>query len=187
MAGSDTPALLGGISSLPLTDPRCSNETCLAFKEGLIASNQQISWTSQFLYGKYVALFYVVTIAAFSAVHIFQRYLDKKRDGTPVSKRSLWDAVVAMQRRFSYRRYAGSAGRLFGLPSFGVFALILLALAGSAALAFFQHPYYRAKRGYGSPPLGVRTGMMATALIPLVIALAGKVGDYSQIYHKSVS
>ena len=42
-------------------------------------------------------------------------------------------------------------------------------------MAFTEHFYYRGKRGYGSPPLGVRTGLMAFALIPLTWATAGKV------------
>lgn len=42
-------------------------------------------------------------------------------------------------------------------------------------MALAVHPYYRERREYGSPPLGVRTGLIAFALIPLTFATVGKV------------
>lgn len=48
-------------------------------------------------------------------------------------------------------------------------------------MTFVQRPYYRQHRGYGSPALGVRTGMMAMALTPPIFALAGKVNIVTYI------
>ena len=39
---------------------------------------------------------------------------------------------------------------------------------------FAVQPYYRDNRGYGSPPLAIRTGLMAVACTPILVALAGK-------------
>ncbi|ETN45831.1 uncharacterized protein HMPREF1541_00012 [Cyphellophora europaea CBS 101466] len=41
-------------------------------------------------------------------------------------------------------------------------------------LTFAVRPYYRQHCGYGYPPLDVRTGLMAVALTPWIIALSGK-------------
>ncbi|KAF2238176.1 hypothetical protein EV356DRAFT_440975 [Viridothelium virens] len=48
-------------------------------------------------------------------------------------------------------------------------------------MTFAVPPYYRARRGFGSPPLAVRTGLVSAALIPLLIALAGKVNLISLV------
>lgn len=48
-------------------------------------------------------------------------------------------------------------------------------------MSFAERPYYRTHLGYGSPPLGVRTGMMAVALTPPIFALPGKVNPVTYI------
>jgi len=58
--------------------------------------------------------------------------------------------------------------------SLGVAAFILLASLFATIMTFAQRPYYRMFRGFGSPPLGVRTGLMAVALTPIIVALSGK-------------
>jgi predicted ferric reductase len=78
-------------------------------------------------------------------------------------------------RFISYHRLSGPMGVYFGLPSVGVLLIIFVSLIASVAMSFAQRPYYRGSRLYGSPPLAVRTGLMAAALIPLTVALAGKV------------
>jgi len=42
------------------------------------------------------------------------------------------------------------------------------------ALVFAVKPYYREQIGYGSPPIAIRTGLMAFACVPILVALAGK-------------
>ncbi|KAF8244418.1 hypothetical protein K440DRAFT_14090 [Wilcoxina mikolae CBS 423.85] len=41
-------------------------------------------------------------------------------------------------------------------------------------LAFAVRPYYRYNMDFGAPPLAIRTGLMAFACIPILVALAGK-------------
>lgn len=60
------------------------------------------------------------------------------------------------------------------LPSFGMLAFLLLGVLFLLILTFAVRPYYRQHRGYGSPPLAIRTGLMAASLTPLLVALAGK-------------
>jgi hypothetical protein len=136
------------------------------------ASQALISWESQFVYGRYVTWFYTAIVALFCFLYAFHAYLDRKpHDGSA----GLVNKIKAAVRVVSYRRISGPLGVYFGLPSFGVILILFVSLVASTAMSFAQHPYYRPKRGYGSPPLGVRTGLMAAALIPLTIALAGKV------------
>jgi hypothetical protein len=47
------------ITHLPLSDPLCANDTCLAFAEAGDASQTLISWTSQFSYGWYTLYYWV--------------------------------------------------------------------------------------------------------------------------------
>lgn len=87
---------------------------------------------------------------------------------------TLHDKLITLYRAFTYRRIPGAAGVYMGLPSFGILALTLLSLVLIIAMSFAIHPYYRLYRGFGSPPLAIRAGLMAVALTPLVFALAGK-------------
>jgi len=73
-----------------------------------------------------------------------------------------------------------SSSRLSGafnirLPALGATILISVFMAGITIWAFVVQPYYRTDRSYGSPPLAIRTGMLATGLIPFVYALGSKV------------
>jgi hypothetical protein len=49
-----------------------------------------------------------------------------------------------------------------------------MTIAVLSALTFAVKPYYRQHLEYGSPPLAIRTGLMAFACTPILIALAGK-------------
>lgn len=163
---------------LPITDPLCSNETCLAFAAGEAASQTHISWASQFEYGKYVTYYYCAFIGLFAVAygyrllkdHIFCFPQKQINNTTP----SIFDKAIALGRSLTYRRFRGRLADTLALPSLGVSALIILSFLYACLLTFTQHPYYRERRDFGSPPLGVRAGMAGTALTPLVFALAGK-------------
>lgn len=116
-------------------------------------------------------------IIIFIAAIVFQiRSLWRSAPETRDDNRpSLFDKSLALWRSIAYRRVPGRLARYFSWPSLGVLILLVICTAALIAMSFAQHPYYRGKRAYGSPPLGVRTGLMAFALIPLVIALGGKV------------
>ena len=60
------------------------------------------------------------------------------------------------------------------LPSFGELALLLTTVLFLSLLTFVARPYYRVHAGYGSPPITMRTGLMAFACTPILNALTGK-------------
>ena len=74
-----------------------------------------------------------------------------------------------------YRRVTMPPLGMLSLPSGGVLALLLASFVFLTALVFAARPFYRLHLGYGSPPLAIRSGLLAFACIPLFIALTGKV------------
>lgn len=100
--------------------------------------------------------------------------------------------ILALIRVLTYRTLRPS--KYWSSPSY---ASLLLSLAFSATLTgicFGFHPYYWRNRKIGSPPLAVRSGMMATALFPWFYGLALKVNPFTwltgvsheklQVYHQ---
>lgn len=172
--GHDSP--VSNTTNLPLSDPRCNSDSCLAFKEAHQASQAQISWASQFLYGHYTTWYYLVAIFLAMIVYIFH-VLENQRAFPPSStgKTSVSNKVIAFLRWISYRRIHGRFADSFSLPAMGMLIFTLFTCLYLLLLTFVQRPYYRGHRGYGSPPLAVRTGLMATALTPIIVALSGKV------------
>jgi len=56
-----------------------------------------------------------------------------------------------------------------------VLAFVMAAVIFVTSATFAVRPYYREHIGYGSPPLAIRTGLMAVGLSPIIVALSGKV------------
>lgn len=161
--------------NLPLSDPRCDNDSCIAFYNAHQTSQAQISWASQFLYGHYVSWYYACIIFLFILVKVYHKWMDLKNRIESDHKPSLVDRLTACIRAFTYRRVPGRVAEWLQLPSFGIIFLVGISYAVGLSLALYQHAYYRGNRGYGSPPLAVRTGLMSAACIPLIVALGGKV------------
>lgn len=174
---NDVPSWL---ANLPITDPRCANESCIAFQNAEAASQAKVSWGSQFHYGWFVCWIYAGILGVFIAIHLLHRIAEVRVPPHLITepgdrKIGLLKKLKALTRIFSYRRVPGKIGSFLGLPSFGVLFIILVATVASTAMVFAQGYYYRERRGYGSPPIGVRAGLMSAALIPLLVALSGKV------------
>ncbi|KAI9838042.1 MAG: hypothetical protein M1819_006196 [Sarea resinae] len=179
------------IANLPLNDPLCANDTCLAYQTAQTASQAQISWASQFEYAKWTTYYYCLWIFIFALVY-WCRGLGSLVSASQGQVRwrprttTLEQKIVAVARRISYRRAGegrslGSrrrrwAGYVFGWSgmSVGVALFLILGILFVAITTFAQRPYYRLRRGFGSPPLAVRSGMMALALTPVIVALSGK-------------
>lgn len=121
---------------------------------------------------------YVAFIAVFTVVFWWRKVHEHRYSSGRRTVELLPSAVrgkfLAAWRSVAYRRVPGWASDRFGLPSMGMLLFLLLAVLYLAILTFAVRPYYRQHRGYGSPPLAVRTGLMAIALTPLLILLAGK-------------
>lgn len=170
----------GWFASLPMTDPRCNNDSCIAFEKAHKASQAAAPYTDQFLYGHYT-LWIMAVVIFLASVHFFSQMLlgaktrksesEKESSGGP----GLLDKLSATVRWISYRRLPGRFAAYFALPSLGVSILIACSWIAISVMSFAKTPYYRERRGFGSPPLAIRTGLMAFALVPITFATAGKV------------
>ena len=163
------------LEGLPLTDPRCNNDSCTAFEAAHNLSQATVSYALQFDYGHWTTWYYAILIFIFAAAHAFYHYYTRvPRPRAISSLQKLRLKLVAATRYLTYRRASGRIFDQLSLPSVGVLALLLLSLLFLCILTFAVRPYYRGHRGYGSPPLAIRTGLMAAACTPLIVVLAGK-------------
>lgn len=74
----------------------------------------------------------------------------------------------------AYRRMPGWLSNRLGIASIRMRVFLLLAVLYCCIPTFAVRLYYRQHRGYRSPPIAVRMGLMAIALTPLIVALSGK-------------
>ncbi|KAG9244788.1 ferric reductase like transmembrane component-domain-containing protein [Calycina marina] len=63
---------------------------------------------------------------------------------------------------------------LLSFPSLSVIALIFIAVAFTSLYCFLPQPLFWQSIQYGSPPLAIRSGMMAVAIVPWIVAIAMK-------------
>lgn len=170
---SSDPAL----RSIPLSDPRCRDDSCLAFEVAHNRSQKEVSYYYQYEYGHWTTWLYVILVFIFMLAHGFRMWNDRSPRSNTVERKS-WRALhlraVATVRYFSYRRSSGKLFDWLGLPSYGLLTAFLLLALFLTVLTFAVRPYYRQFRGFGSPPLAIRTGLMAIACTPILLALAGK-------------
>lgn len=61
-----------------------------------------------------------------------------------------------------------------GLPSAGVVVIVSTALIFVTLYCFIPQPLYYASIAFGSPPLAIRAGMLAVAMMPWIVALSMK-------------
>ena len=164
-------------ANLSLSDPRCNSDACKAFYEAHQLSQATVSYNHQYDYGHYSTWYYIVVIGLFT-VAFWVRHIQERRHrashGSTKPTSHIRSKAVAAWRLIAYRRVPGWLSDRFGLPSIGLLIFFLLSILYLILLTFLVRPYYRQHRGYGSPPLGVRTGLMAVALTPLIVALSGK-------------
>ena len=173
------------VASLPLSDPRCNSDSCLAFKAAHNASQAAISYYWQYEYGHWTTWYYVIIIGCFAIVHTIRLLRDRRRlrskeitarhnnSQSGIVTRS-FDFIKAAVRSMTYRRLHGRLHDRLSLPSVGMLLFLSAAVIFFIVATFAVQPYYRERRGYGSPPLAVRTGLMAVACTPILVALAGK-------------
>lgn len=164
--------------NLTLSDPRCNSDACKAFYEGHQQSQKNVSYNHQYDYGHYVTWFYLACVGVLIVVYLSRCLVEHRVRKGHVAHEfvspSLKSKAQAALRMVAYRRVPGGISDRFGLPSLGILLFMGLVLLYLLCLTFWAKPYYRLYRGYGSPPIGVRTGLMAVATTPLLIALSGK-------------
>jgi len=170
--------VVGNTTNLPLSDPFCNTDACLAFSKAHKASQNAVSYTHQFDYGHYTTWFYLAVLSVGIAIRILNLYKNRNSQN-PRSQSNKLTATghkaLALCRALSYRSVGGPTAARWGVPKLGMLIFGIFTLLFFLLMTFLVHPYYRERRGYGSPPLAVRTGLMSTALIPLIVALSGKV------------
>jgi hypothetical protein len=80
-----------------------------------------------------------------------------------------FERLEAVWRMLAYRKLY----ILGAVPSIGILLLVSVAIAFFAAMTFGSKPYYwpnTEEKNYGStPPLSIRSGWMALALLPFVL------------------
>lgn len=169
------PSVSPEIADLPLSDPRCilAADGCIAFYAGQNASQSATPWDGQFLYGHYLTYYYLIVIALASASYYSMWWMDgrtcsKSDRNTP----SFTDKLNAYRRFIGYRRVDT---KYLDLPSAGVSILLGISSLVIMVLVFAERPYYREYLGFGSPPIAIRSGLLAFACTPILVALAGKV------------
>lgn len=164
------------IVNLPLSDPRCNVSDCLAFAAAAAESQAITPWAGQFKYGHWATYYYLVIIGLFIFSYLYHTYHDRRATIPPKGTQTpkLGQKLLAAGRWLAYRRIEFPGSSMFEIPSFGVLSLLLATIVFLAALTFATRPYYRQHVHYGSPPIATRTGLMAYACTPILIALAGK-------------
>jgi hypothetical protein len=158
--------------NLPADDPRCINASCLAYIYGWLEDqdNYNSAWFP--LYAEWATYFYCVTVFIFTVVYGIRRLSDGGRG------QRLKEMVLANWRRILYRRVSGWMGNHVDL-SYGQLAILIPATIFITILPFCQGYFFRQLFRYGSPPLSVRCAMLISALLPVCMALAGKVNIIS--------
>jgi hypothetical protein len=145
------------IVHLPLSNPLCANDTCLAFAAAGKASQELISWTSQFSYGYYMCFFWGIILGAFTLVNSANRlhYFHATRSSVYFvnDKPTAGENLVAIARSITYRRASGRIADFKKLPSLGLAILVLISCLFAVLICFVQHPYYRETAALAHRPL----------------------------------
>lgn len=89
---------------------------------------------------------------------------------------TLVNKTIAIFRYVFYRPLPALRWRKLqaGLPSAGVVVIVFSALVYVTLYCFIPQPLYYASIAFGSPPLAIRAGMLAVAMMPWIVALSMK-------------
>ncbi|KAF2668069.1 hypothetical protein BT63DRAFT_441574 [Microthyrium microscopicum] len=153
-------------------DPRCINVSCLAYILGYLDDQDRYSNDNYPLYAYWTTYFYCATVALFAIVYVNRRL----RDGGAGSR--FKEQAKAYWRMWIYRRITGKLGEQMDM-SLGQLTIFIIATIFILVLPFAQGYFLRAYFRFGSPPLSVRCAMLISGLLPICIALAGKVNIVS--------
>ncbi|KAL4877339.1 ferric reductase like transmembrane component-domain-containing protein [Aspergillus karnatakaensis] len=131
------------------------------------------------VYGLNTIYFLCATVAVFAFFHFASRYAP-----AGIRRSGLWQKGEAASRYFAYRGYR-VPGLGYSIASLGMWILIAVGVVFFFAMSLGPRPYYwpnTEEVSYGgSPPLATRTGWMAVALLPFVLALSTKANMISAL------
>jgi len=193
------------VVNLSLSDPNCINagDECTAYYAAQNASQAAISWAYQFEYGHWVTYYYVISkwshrnqslerefqsrlfinshivVGLLFLAYVFTLTTDTLKKGSQVTTQrpSILRKLQALGRYVFYRKIRATwPAKLLDFPTdIGTILFLLVTIIFLTALVFAVKPYYREQIGYGSPPIAIRSGLMAFACVPILVALSGKV------------
>lgn len=147
-------------------------------------SQAAVNYYEQGYYGKVTVYFASASIFVMAVKYFFfwirdRRYL-KQRENANVFTALVY-VVAAYCRLIGYRR----TPRFLVALSFPASMGNTIYACGTSLYLFcyalVPHFWYRACRGFGSPPLAIRAGAMAMAPIPFIFALSGKLNIISML------
>lgn len=137
-----------------------------------------VPWVDQPKYGYYTLYFGCAFIGIALLKHCYYTHRDKTINNRPVFLQpldSFIDVLTSYCRFFGYKRISSKLCYYTSLPLSAGSAFFVLGSSLYLFLyCFVPHFWYRSCRGFGSPPLAVRAGIMATALTPFIYILSGK-------------
>lgn len=137
----------------------------------------EIPWAYQAHYAKVSVYFGVVIIFIATLKHLWYRARDYSYKNSSKSGiiGSFIDVFVAYSRFVAYKQIPANVSYYTSLPpSFGTILVYFSSSFYALCYCLIPHFWYRGCRGFGSPPLAVRAGVMATALTPFIYVLSGK-------------
>ncbi|GAA5982802.1 hypothetical protein JCM10908_006795 [Rhodotorula pacifica] len=111
-------------------------------------------------------------VAIFGLINLFASIF-QSRFAAPIRRSKAYRRTVAF-----YRYIETSQPRAIGwcrFPTKGVILLLVFFYLFAVVWTFAQTPYYRSRWNVGSPPLAIRTGLLALGCFPFILALGAKV------------
>ncbi|KAK6462853.1 ferric reductase transmembrane component 7 [Scheffersomyces coipomensis] len=139
-------------------------------------SQTEVAWMAQGKYGYYTVYFGAAVIGCALVKHLWYLYRDfsYKRNRVNVISPFI-DVFVAYSRYLGYKQIPARISYFTSLPpSLGSTLFMFLSSVYLFCYSLVPHFWYRGCFGFGSPPLAVRSGIMAGALTPFIYILAGK-------------
>lgn len=110
---------------------------------------------------------------------------DPQLQDAPLSSFRPFNAAVGLSRLIAYHPIPAlrvhPRWKPLAFPSIGVLVLVLSALTFAILYCFVPQPLYWQSIGYGSPPLAIRSGMIAVAMMPWIVALSMKANFISML------
>ncbi|KAL4862822.1 hypothetical protein BDV12DRAFT_206971 [Aspergillus spectabilis] len=169
----DEPSGLPWLNSPIMLHSSREDECTLTAEQCAYRSGHWRYWyEADHVYALNTIYFLCTTVGVFAILHIAGRYAPQSARGSWI-----WQKGTAAGRFLAYRGF-----RLPGIgylgASLGMGILILIGGVFFFAMSLGPRPYYwpnTEEVSYGgSPPLATRTGWMAVALLPFVLALSAK-------------
>lgn len=157
-----------------------ADEMLSKYSHAKIQSQAEVPWTYQPVYGKYTVYFGVVVIFIAFVKHLCFLCIDRRTLKNQNSKGtgflgSLFYTLISYSRYIAYQQVPAKVSYFTSLPpSVGSSLFMVVSSLYLFCYCLVPHYWYRGCSGFGSPPLAVRAGIMATALTPFIYVLSGK-------------